>query len=157
MTLLVTGGAGFIGSNFVLDWLADSDESVVNLDKLTYAGNLQNLASVAANPKHIFVPGDMGDAALVAELLATHKPRAILNFAAESHVDRSILGPGEFIQTNIVGTFNLLETVRSYWSGLDAQERAAFRFVHVSTDEVFGSLSKTDPAFLTLKMSPATD
>ncbi len=147
MTLLVTGGAGFIGSNFVLDWLAESDESVVNLDKLTYAGNLQNLSSVAANPKHIFVPGDMGDAALVAELLATHKPRAILNFAAESHVDRSILGPGEFIQTNIVGTFNLLETVRSYWSGLDAQERAAFRFVHVSTDEVFGSLSKTDPAF----------
>ena len=147
MTLLVTGGAGFIGSNFVLDWLAESDESVVNLDKLTYAGNLQNLSSVAANPKHIFVPGDMGDAALVAELLATHKPRAILNFAAESHVDRSILGPGEFIQTNIVGTFNLLETVRSYWSGLDAQDRAAFRFVHVSTDEVFGSLSKTDPAF----------
>jgi len=147
MTILVTGGAGFIGSNFVLDWLAGSDESVVNLDKLTYAGNLQNLASVTANPKHIFMQGDIGDAALVSSLLATHNPRAILNFAAESHVDRSILGPGEFIQTNIVGTFNLLEAVRAYWGSLEADAKTNFRFLHVSTDEVYGSLSKTDPAF----------
>ena len=147
MTILVTGGAGFIGSNFVLDWLRASDECVVNLDKLTYAGNLQNLASVASNPAHIFVHGDIGDAALVADLLAQHKPRAVLNFAAESHVERSILGPGEFIQTNIVGTFNLLEAVRAYWGALDADAKATFRFLHVSTDEVYGSLSKTDAAF----------
>jgi dTDP-glucose 4,6-dehydratase len=147
MTILVTGGAGFIGSNFVLDWLALSDELVVNLDKLTYAGNLQNLASIASNPNHVFVQGDIGDATLVSELLAHYKPRAVLNFAAESHVDRSILGPGEFIQTNIVGTFNLLEGVRAYWGGLAADAKAAFRFLHVSTDEVYGSLSKTDPAF----------
>ena len=147
MTILITGGAGFIGSNFVLDWLAQSDETVVNLDKLTYAGNLQNLASLSANPRHVFVQGDFGDVSLVNQLLATHQPRAILNFAAESHVDRSISGPGEFIQTNIVGTFNLLECVRAYWGGLAPDAKAAFRFLHVSTDEVYGSLSKTDPAF----------
>src|SRR5664279_4403626 len=115
MSILVTGGAGFIGSNFVLDWLAQSDEAVINLDKLTYAGNLQNLASLAGDARHVFVEGDIGDAALVAGLLATHQPRAVVNFAAESHVDRSIHGPGEFIQTNIVGTFQLLEAVRAYW------------------------------------------
>ena len=151
MTILVTGGAGFIGSNFVLDWLAQSNETVVNLDKLTYAGNLQNLASLGGNPGHVFVQGDFGDTALVNQLLATHHPRAILNFAAESHVDRSISGPGEFIHTNIVGTFNLLECVRAYWGGLAADAngdtKTAFRFLHVSTDEVYGSLSKTDPAF----------
>ena len=147
MTLLVTGGAGFIGSNFVLDWLAQSDETVVNLDKLTYAGNLQNLASLEGNAKHLFVQGDIGDSALIDRLLAEHKPRAILNFAAESHVDRSIHGPGEFIQTNIVGTFHLLESVRAHWNALPVDEKAAFRFLHVSTDEVYGSLSKTDPAF----------
>ena len=147
MTILVTGGAGFIGSNFVLDWLAESDEAVVNLDKLTYAGNLQNLASVAGYTRHIFVQGDIADPALLASLLSQHQPRALLNFAAESHVDRSISGPGEFIQTNIVGTFHLLEAVRAYWGGLDADAKTAFRFLHVSTDEVYGSLSKTDPAF----------
>ena len=147
MAILVTGGAGFIGSNFVLDWLAQSSEPVVNLDKLTYAGNLQNLASVAGDARHVFVPGDFGDAALVGELLAAHQPRAVLNFAAESHVDRSIHGPGDFIQTNIVGTFNLLECVRAYWGALAAPAHAAFRFLHVSTDEVYGSLAKTDPAF----------
>ncbi len=147
MTLLVTGGAGFIGSNFVLDWLAGSDERVINVDKLTYAGNLQNLASLAGDARHVFVQGDIGDASLLASLLAQHQPRAVVNFAAESHVDRSILGPGEFIQTNIVGTFNLLEAVRAYWGGLDPKAKTAFRFLHVSTDEVYGSLSKTDPAF----------
>ena len=147
MTILVTGGAGFIGSNFVLDWLAESNETVVNLDKLTYAGNLQNLATVADNPAHIFVQGDIGDAELITRLLQEHQPRAVLNFAAESHVDRSIHGPGEFIQTNIVGTFHLLESVRAYWGALGADAKAAFRFLHVSTDEVYGSLAKTDPAF----------
>jgi len=147
MSILVTGGAGFIGSNFVLDWLAQSDEAVINLDKLTYAGNLQNLAALAGNERHVFVPGDIGDATLVAGLLAQYQPRAVLNFAAESHVDRSIHGPGEFIQTNIVGTFNLLEAVRAYWGGLGAEAKAAFRLLHVSTDEVYGSLGKTDPAF----------
>jgi dTDP-glucose 4,6-dehydratase len=147
MTILVTGGAGFIGSNFVLDWLAQSDEPVVNLDKLTYAGNPQNLASLAGNPAHFFVQGDIGDAALITRLLQEHQPRAVLNFAAESHVDRSIHGPGEFIQTNIVGTFHLLESVRAYWGALPAEAKAAFRFLHVSTDEVYGSLAKTDPAF----------
>src|SRR5665647_2148807 len=116
--ILVTGGAGFIGSNFVLDWLAQSDETIINLDKLTYAGNRQNLASLAGDARHVFVHGDFGDAALVARLLAQHQPRAVVNFAAESHVDRSITGPGEFIQTNIVGTFNLLESARAYWGGL---------------------------------------
>ena len=145
--ILVTGAAGFIGANFVLDWLAQSDEPVVNLDKLTYAGNLETLASLKNNPKHIFVQGDIGDRALVERLLAERQPRAVINFAAESHVDRSIHGPGDFIQTNIVGTFNLLESVRSFWSGLGADAQKAFRFLHVSTDEVYGSLSKTDPAF----------
>ena len=147
MTVLVTGGAGFIGSNFVLDWLAQSDETIVNLDKLTYAGNAANLASLAGDARHVFVRGDIGDAALVAELLARHRPRALLNFAAESHVDRSIHGPGEFIQTNIVGTFQMLEAVRAWWSGLTADARDAFRLLHVSTDEVYGSLKGGDLAF----------
>jgi len=145
--ILVTGGAGFIGANFVLDFLAGSDETVINLDKLTYAGNLDNLASLQCNPAHVFVQGDIGDADLVGKLLAEHRPRAVINFAAESHVDRSILGPGEFIQTNIVGTFHLLEAVRAYWGALPADEKAAFRFLHVSTDEVYGSLEKEAPAF----------
>ena len=147
MTILVTGGAGFIGSNFVIDWLAQHDEPVVNLDKLTYAGNLQNLASLEDNPRHRFVRGDIGDGALVGRLLAEHQIRAVLNFAAESHVDRSIEGPGAFIQTNIVGTFNLLEAARTYWSGLEPDARSAFRLLHVSTDEVYGSLSSEAPAF----------
>ena len=145
--ILVTGGAGFIGANFVLDWLAACDEPVVNLDKLTYAGNRENLASLAGDPRHIFVHGDIGDAALVSRLLAEHRPRAVLNFAAESHVDRSIHGAGDFIQTNIVGTFHLLESVRAHWSGLSEADKAVFRFLHVSTDEVYGSLAKDDPAF----------
>jgi dTDP-glucose 4,6-dehydratase len=145
--ILVTGAAGFIGANFVLDWLAQSDEPVVNLDKLTYAGNLQTLASLKNNPHHIFVQGDIGDRALVERLLAEHQPRAVINFAAESHVDRSIHGPGDFIQTNIVGTFNLLESVRAYYSVIASEAKQSFRFLHVSTDEVYGSLSKTDPAF----------
>ena len=145
--IFVTGGAGFIGSNFVLDWLAQSDEPVVNLDKLTYAGNLNNLASLKDDPRHIFVRGDIGDQKLVLELLRTHKPRAILNFAAESHVDRSILGPGEFIQTNINGTFGLLEAARAYWVELDEAAQSAFRFLHVSTDEVYGTLGPEDPPF----------
>jgi dTDP-glucose 4,6-dehydratase len=147
MAILVTGGAGFIGSNFVLDWLGQTDELVVNLDKLTYAGNLQNLVSVNGDARHVFVQGDIGDAALMQSLLARHQPRAVVNFAAESHVDRSISGPGEFIQTNIVGTFNMLESVRAYWGALEAQAKAAFRMLHVSTDEVYGSLAKTDAAF----------
>ena len=147
MTILVTGGAGFIGSNFVLDWLSASNETVVNLDKLTYAGNLQNLTSLAGDARHVFLHGDFGDAALVAGLLAQHQPRAVVNFAAESHVDRSIHGPEDFIQTNILGTFHLLESVRAYWSGLASDTKSAFRLLHVSTDEVYGSLSKTDPAF----------
>jgi dTDP-glucose 4,6-dehydratase len=147
MTILVTGGAGFIGSNFVLDWLSASDEPVINLDKLTYAGNLENLGSLKDNPAHLFVQGDLGDRELVDRLLAEHRPRAVLNFAAESHVDRSIHGPEDFIQTNILGTFRLLESVRAYWSALPADEKAAFRFLHVSTDEVYGTLSKEDPPF----------
>ena len=147
MTILVTGGAGFIGSNFVIDWLAHNDEPVVNLDKLTYAGNLQNLTSLEGDSRHHFVRGDIGDGALVARLLAEHRVRAVLNFAAESHVDRSIEGPGAFIQTNIVGTFNLLEAVRAYWNGLDEQAKADFRFLHVSTDEVYGTLESDAPAF----------
>jgi dTDP-glucose 4,6-dehydratase len=145
--ILTTGGAGFIGSNFVLDWLAGSDEPVLNLDRLTYAGNLENLAGLRGDLRHVFVQGDIGDAALLARLLAEHRPRAVVNFAAESHVDRSIHGPAAFIQTNIVGTFQLLETVRVYWSGLPAAEQAAFRFLQVSTDEVYGSLDSTEPAF----------
>ena len=147
MRVLVTGGAGFIGSNFVLDWLAQSDEPVVNLDFLTYAANLENLSSLANDPRHIFVKGDIGDAKLVPELLQKYKPRAVLNFAAESHVDRSIHGPEDFIQTNVVGTFHLLEAVRGYWNGLDSEHKKDFRFLHVSTDEVYGSLAKDDPAF----------
>jgi len=147
MTILVTGGAGFIGGNFVLDWLAGQSEKVVNLDKLTYAGNLQTLASVQGDPRHVFVQGDIGDRALVERLLAEHQPRAVINFAAESHVDRSIHGPGDFIQTNIVGTFNLLESVRAYYFVMASEAKPSFRFLHVSTDEVYGSLSKTDPAF----------
>jgi dTDP-glucose 4,6-dehydratase len=147
MTILVTGGAGFIGSNFVLDWLRLHDEPVVNLDKLTYAGNRENLASLDGDARHHFVHGDIGDRALVERLLAEHRPRAVLHFAAESHVDRSIHGPEDFIQTNVVGTFRLLESVRAYWSALPAAEQAAFRFLHVSTDEVFGSLGPHDPPF----------
>ena len=147
MSVLVTGGAGFIGSNFVLDWLAQCDEPVINLDALTYAGNLENLASLQGDARHVFVKGDIGDAALVSSLLAEHQPRAVINFAAESHVDRSIHGPAEFIQTNIVGTFNLLESVRAYWNGLEGEAKAGFRFLHVSTDEVYGSLEKDAPAF----------
>ena len=147
MTIMITGGAGFIGSNFVLDWLAQSDETIVNLDKLTYAGNMQNLESLNTDTRHVFVQGDIGDGPLVDNLLVLHKPRAIVNFAAESHVDRSIHGPGEFIQTNIVGTFHLLESVRAYWGQLDGQAKDAFRLLHVSTDEVYGSLAKDDAAF----------
>ena len=147
MTILITGGAGFIGSNFVLDWLARFDETVINLDKLTYAGNLANLGSLRGDARHVFVQGDIGDFDLVSRLLVEHQPRAVLNFAAESHVDRSIHGPGEFIQTNIVGTFSLLEAVRASWGGLPGDRKAAFRFLHVSTDEVYGSLGKGDPAF----------
>ena len=145
--ILVTGGAGFIGGNFVLDWLAAHDEPVINLDKLTYAGNLETLASLQGNERHIFVQGDIGDRALVDRLLAEHKPRAIINFAAESHVDRSIHGPEDFIQTNIVGTFHLLESVRGYYNSLVDADKAAFRFLHVSTDEVYGTLAPDAPAF----------
>jgi dTDP-glucose 4,6-dehydratase len=145
--ILVTGGAGFIGSNFVLDWLAAGGEPVVNLDKLTYAGNRENLASLDGDARHVFVQGDIGDQALVARLLATHRPRAVVNFAAESHVDRSIHSPGTFIETNVVGTFRLLEAVRGYWNELDGDAKAAFRLLHVSTDEVYGSLGPADPAF----------
>lgn len=145
--ILVTGGAGFIGSNFVLDWLAQSAEPVLNLDALTYAGNLENLAALRDDPRHLFVHGDIGDFDLLAKLLAEHRPRAVVNFAAESHVDRSIHGPEDFIQTNIVGTFRLLEAVRAHCGGLGAEEKAAFRFLHVSTDEVYGSLASDDPAF----------
>jgi dTDP-glucose 4,6-dehydratase len=145
--ILVTGGAGFIGANFVLDWLARNDEAVVNLDKLTYAGNRENLAAVMDDPRHMFVQGDIGDGDLVSRLLAQHRPRAIIHFAAESHVDRSIHGAEAFIQTNVVGTFRLLEAARTYWVGLDAAEQAAFRFLHVSTDEVYGSLAPDEPAF----------
>ncbi|MDP9913486.1 dTDP-glucose 4,6-dehydratase [Variovorax boronicumulans] len=145
--ILVTGGAGFIGANFVLDWIAQGNEPVVNLDKLTYAGNLETLASLKGNANHVFVQGDISDSALLDRLLAEHKPRAVVNFAAESHVDRSIHGPEDFVQTNVLGTFRLLESVRGYWNALPADQKAAFRFLHVSTDEVYGSLSKTDPAF----------
>lgn len=147
MTILVTGGAGFIGSNFVLDWLAQHDEPIVNLDKLTYAGNLNNLAAVHRDPHHHFVRGDISDTSLVTRLLHDHRVRAVVHLAAESHVDRSIAGPAAFIDTNVVGTFRLLEAVRSYWSVLASDERAAFRFLHVSTDEVYGSLAPDAPAF----------
>ncbi|MGZ9203998.1 MAG: dTDP-glucose 4,6-dehydratase [Nitrospira sp.] len=147
MSILVTGGAGFIGSNFVLDWLAQSDEAIINLDVLTYAGNRENLASLAEDERHLFVQGDIGDTTLVTRLLARHQRRGIINFAAESHVDRSIHAPEDFIQTNIVGTFRLLEAVRAYWSNLQGEARQNFRFLHVSTDEVYGSLAKDEPAF----------
>jgi dTDP-glucose 4,6-dehydratase len=146
-TILVTGGAGFIGSNFVLNWIAKTKAGIVNLDLLTYAGNRRNLVSVEGDSRHVFVKGDIGDGALVGSLLEKYKPRAILHFAAESHVDRSIAGPGAFIQTNIVGTFSLLEQAKKYWSGLPAEDKAAFRFLHVSTDEVYGTLGTDDPAF----------
>ncbi|HEX9301446.1 MAG TPA: dTDP-glucose 4,6-dehydratase [Casimicrobiaceae bacterium] len=145
--ILVTGGAGFIGANFVLDWLASCDEPVVNLDKLTYAGNLGNLASLRNDPRHVFVRGDIGERAQVEALLREHRPRAVVNFAAESHVDRSIHGPADFVATNVVGTFTLLETTRAWWAGLSETSRAEFRFLHVSTDEVYGSLGPDDPPF----------
>ncbi|RKP59063.1 dTDP-glucose 4,6-dehydratase [Pararobbsia silviterrae] len=145
--ILVTGGAGFIGSNFVLDWLRQHDEGIVNVDKLTYAGNLATLKSLSGDPRHIFVHADIGDAPAIERVLAEHRPRAVLHFAAESHVDRSIHGPAAFVQTNVVGTFTLLEAVRGYWNTLDADARLAFRFLHVSTDEVFGSLNADDPPF----------
>jgi dTDP-glucose 4,6-dehydratase len=145
--ILVTGGAGFIGSNFVLDWLGASDEPVLNLDVLTYAGNLRNLESLAGDPRHVFVQGDIGDRPLVDQLLAQHRPRAIIHFAAESHVDRSIHGPGEFMRTNVQGTFTLLEAARAHWASLPDAERSGFRFHHVSTDEVYGSLAPGAPAF----------
>ncbi len=145
--ILVTGAAGFIGSNFVLDWLRESDEPVASLDKLTYAGNLRNLEALDGDTRHTFVRGDICDRALLDDLLAKHRPRAIVHFAAESHVDRSIHGPADFIQTNVVGTFTLLEAARAYWGALPAAERDAFRFLHVSTDEVYGSLGPNDPAF----------
>jgi dTDP-glucose 4,6-dehydratase len=145
--ILVTGGAGFIGANFILDWLRASDEPVLNLDKLTYAGNRENLAELAGDPRYAFVQGDIGDQKRLDGLLQQHRPRAVINFAAESHVDRSIHGPGEFIQTNIVGTFSLLESVRAYFTSMNDDEKASFRFLHVSTDEVYGSLAASDPAF----------
>lgn len=145
--IFVTGGCGFIGANFILDWLKNSTEPVLNLDKLTYAGNPENLASVQTDSRYLFVQGDIADTARVAALLAQHQPRAVLNFAAESHVDRSIHGPGAFVDTNVVGTLNLLEAVRGYWGNLAAEAKAGFRFLHVSTDEVFGSLAPADPAF----------
>jgi len=145
--LLVTGGAGFIGANFILDWCAASDEPIVNLDKLTYAGNLGNLVALKNDPRHVFVRGDIGERAQVDALLAQYAPRAVLNFAAESHVDRSIHGPADFIATNVLGTFVLLEAVRDYWNRLAEPERSRFRFLHVSTDEVYGSLGPADPPF----------
>ncbi|HEX4764295.1 MAG TPA: dTDP-glucose 4,6-dehydratase [Usitatibacter sp.] len=147
MTILVTGGAGFIGSNFVLDWIATAGEPVVNLDKLTYAGNLASLASIAGDKRHVFVRGDIVERDSLDRLFAEHQPRAVVHFAAESHVDRSIHGPGEFVQTNMVGTFQLLEAARGYWTALAGAAKDAFRFLHVSTDEVYGSLSESDPAF----------
>ena len=147
MTILVTGGAGFIGSNFVLDWVAQVSEPVVNLDALTYAGNLHNLVSLQGDARHVFVQGDICDRALVDGLLAQHRPRAIVHFAAESHVDRSIHGPGAFMRTNVEGTFTLLEAARAYWAGMPADEKPNFRFHHVSTDEVYGSLKADAPAF----------
>ncbi len=147
MTLLVTGGAGFIGSNFVLDWLGAHDEPIVNLDALTYAGNLHNLDALRNDARHVFVQGDIGDRALLDRLFAEHRPRAVLHFAAESHVDRSIHGPGEFMRTNVQGTFTLLEALRAHWSGLVSDAKSAFRFLHVSTDEVYGSLAPGAPAF----------
>ena len=147
MTILVTGGAGFIGANFVRTWLESEADGIVNLDKLTYAGHLCSLADLEGSPRHSFVKGDVLDHDLLSRLLTDHRPQAIVNFAAESHVDRSIHGPEDFIQTNIVGTFRLLEAARGYWQSLGPEEKASFRFLHVSTDEVFGSLEPDDPAF----------
>lgn len=147
MTILITGGAGFIGANFINSWFDKTDEMIINLDKLTYAGNLSNLNTQKNNSAHIFKKGDICDQNLVAELLAHYKPRAILNFAAETHVDRSIDEPEVFVQTNIIGTFNLLECARKYWNSKNGKEQASFRFIHVSTDEVYGSLSSIDPPF----------
>lgn len=149
--ILVTGGAGFIGANFVLDWLAGNNEPVINLDNLTYAGNLENLASLSANPNHVFVRGDICDRPLVDDLLQKHKPRAIVHFAAESHVDRSIHGPAAFVRTNVEGTFTLLEAAREYWSAMEDADKSGFRFLHVSTDEVYGSLAPQDPPFAETK------
>ncbi|MFM2448381.1 MAG: hypothetical protein RIS44_831 [Pseudomonadota bacterium] len=145
--ILVTGGAGFIGANFVLDWLAQHDEPVLNLDALTYAGNMENLASLKSDPRHVFVHGDIVDAALLEKLFKQHRPRAVVHFAAESHVDRSIHGPGAFIKTNVEGTFNLLEATRQHWMSLEGADKQNFRYLHVSTDEVYGSLSKDAAAF----------
>jgi len=147
MAILVTGAAGFIGGNFALDWLAQSDETVINLDKLTYAGNLDTLKFLQNDARHVFIKGDIGDSILVTKLLEEYRPRAVVNFAAESHVDRSIMGPSDFIQTNIVGTFNLLESVRGYWIRLSDEDKADFRFLHVSTDEVYGTLAAGDQPF----------
>jgi dTDP-glucose 4,6-dehydratase len=146
-SILVTGGAGFIGSNFILQWLTTESASIINLDKLTYAGNLANLESASSDPRYSFVHGDIGDRPLIAELLERHQPKAIVHFAAESHVDRSIHGPDDFVRTNVNGTFNLLEEVRAYWSSLPEDHKAEFRFLHVSTDEVYGSLGAGDPPF----------
>jgi dTDP-glucose 4,6-dehydratase len=145
--IIVTGGAGFIGSNFVLDWFKYYDEPVVNVDKLTYAGKLDNLETLSDNPRHIFIKADINDRQTIEKIFQTYQPRAILHFAAESHVDRSITGPGDFIQTNIVGTFTLLEAAKNYYTALPAETKSTFRFLHVSTDEVYGSLSLTEPAF----------
>ena len=145
--IFVTGGAGFIGANFVLDWLPQIDEPIVNIDQLTYAGNLESLASLQNDSRHIFVQGDIGDVGLITELIKKYQPRAVINFAAESHVDRSIHGPEAFVQTNVVGTFHLLEAARAYWNKLGGKNKENFRFLHVSTDEVYGSLTKNDPAF----------
>jgi dTDP-glucose 4,6-dehydratase len=145
--ILVTGGAGFIGANFVLGWIEETGEAVLNLDKLTYAGNLENLSALRNDERHVFVQGDIRDQALMESLLAQYRPRAIVHFAAESHVDRSIHGPADFIDTNIGGTFSLLEAARAFWSGLEGEAKAGFRFLHVSTDEVYGSLGPQDPPF----------
>ena len=145
--IVVTGGAGFIGSNFILDWLSETDETIINLDKLTYAGNLQNLSELDDDPRYVFVHGDIADSATIERLLSVHRPRAIINFAAESHVDRSIHGPEDFIQTNVVGTLRLLEAATKFWTSLDFSEKKSFRFLHVSTDEVYGSLDANAPAF----------
>ncbi|MEQ6292394.1 dTDP-glucose 4,6-dehydratase [Vogesella sp. GCM10023246] len=145
--ILVTGGAGFIGANFIFDWLSINNEAVINIDKLTYAGNLQTLNAIEGDGRHHFIRADIGNRALLSSLLAKHRPRAIINFAAESHVDRSIYGPDEFIQTNVVGTFNLLEAVRGHWSGLAKDEKTSFRFLHISTDEVYGSLAPDGAPF----------
>lgn len=147
MSILVTGGAGFVGSNFVMDWTSHSDEMVINLDKLTYAGNLQNLASLQNDKRHIFFKGDIGDTELISNIFSQYRPHAVINFAAESHVDRSIHAPAEFIQTNIVATYNFLETTKAYWQNMDGDGKAKFRFLHVSTDEVYGALAPSDPPF----------